>query len=76
MNSTVSPPFNESNSLRIRPVDGMRETKRASSPSNQQARTVLMRLPPGEIKLERGQTGGDLHPANLRAHSDAAVPWQ
>ena len=58
MNSTVSPPFNESNSLRIRPVDGMRETKRASSPSNQHARTVLMRLPPVRLSVERGQTGG------------------
>lgn len=43
---------------RIRPVDGMRETKRASSPSNQQARTVLMRLPPVRLSVERGQTGG------------------
>lgn len=31
---------------------------------------------PGEIKRGTWADGRDLHPADLRAHSDAAVPWQ
>ena len=31
---------------------------------------------PGEIERGTRADGRDLHPADLRAHSDAAVPWQ